>query len=139
MHWPQGSTLVSRNWSCPRSVCICVSVSVSLCPPPRLLINSGMMWHDMDPMWLVNKLYSFCMAAIVSIISRHGLTIETRHRKQPNKGKLALYHSLLHFYNHLKQLYISNKMEHFGYKGGCGIRWCTRIKMFNTRADLGYR
>ena len=25
-------------------------VSVSVCPPPRLLITSGMMWHDMDPM-----------------------------------------------------------------------------------------
>ena len=61
------------------------------------------------------------MAAIVSIISRHSLTIEVRHRKHPNKSKLALYKPLLHYYNHLKQLYISKKMEHFSYKGGCGI------------------
>ena len=31
------------------------------------------------------------MAAIVGIISRHGLTIEPSHRSQPNKSKLALY------------------------------------------------
>ena len=26
-----------------------VCVSVSVCSPPRLLITSGVMWHDMDP------------------------------------------------------------------------------------------
>ena len=26
-----------------------------------------------------------------------------------------------YFKSHLKQLYISNKMEHFNYKGGCGV------------------
>ena len=30
-------------------------------------------------------------------------------------------------------------MERFSYKGGCGIRERTRIKMFKTRAELGYR
>ena len=26
-----------------------------------------------------------------------------------------------HFNNHLEQLYVNNKTEHFDYKGGCGI------------------
>ena len=28
-------------------VCLCMCLCV--CPPPRLLITSGVMWHDMDP------------------------------------------------------------------------------------------
>ena len=32
------------------SVCVCVSVCLCVCVhPPRLLITSGVMWHDMDP------------------------------------------------------------------------------------------
>ena len=49
------------------------------------------------------------MEVIVSVVRRHGLTIEAFYRKQSNKSELALYKPLLHFYNHLKQLYISNK------------------------------
>ena len=37
--------------------------------------------------------------------------------------------------NHLKQFYISNKTEHFSYKGGCGVM---HIKVFNIRAVFGY-
>ena len=80
--------------------CVCVFVCVSVLGASN---NSGMIWIPYD--WL-NKFYSFCM---LSIVSRHGLTIEALHRKQPNKSELALYKPLLHFYNHLKQLYISNK------------------------------
>ena len=36
--------LVSRNWSCPRRL------YVSVCPPPRLLITSGVIWTPYD--WL---------------------------------------------------------------------------------------
>ena len=79
------------------------------------------------------------MAAIVGIISRRGLTIEVCCRNQPNKSKLALYKPLLHFYSHLKQLYINNKTEHFSYKGGCNERGHMRIEVFNTRAGLAYR
>ena len=113
-------------------------VPVSVCPPPRLVITSGVitvMWYDIDPYDWLNKFYSFYMAAIVSIISRHGLTTKVHCRNQPNKSKLAL----LHFNNHLKQLLISDKMEHFSYKGGCGIRGHTRITMFKRRAGLGYK
>ena len=39
-------------------VCVCV------CPRPRLLITSGMMWHDMKPIWLAKQvlqlLYGNC-------------------------------------------------------------------------------
>ena len=30
-------------------MCVCVCVCVCVCPPQRLLITSGMMWRDMDP------------------------------------------------------------------------------------------
>ena len=79
------------------------------------------------------------MAAIVGIVIRCGLTIESSHRNQPNRSKLALYKPLLHFYSKLKQLYINTKIEHFIYKGGCGIHGCTHIKMLKRRAGLGYR
>ena len=45
-----------------------------------------MIWIPYD--WL-NKYYSFCIAAIVGIVSRHRLKIEACHRNQPNKSKLA--------------------------------------------------
>ena len=79
------------------------------------------------------------MAAIVSIDSRLGLRIEAHCRNQPNKSKLALYKPLLHFYSHLKQLYISNKTECFSYKGGCGVCGRTRIEAFKRKPGLGYR
>ena len=44
-----------------------------LCPPPRLLITSGMIWTPYD--WL-NKFYSFYMAAEVVISSGRGLRIK---------------------------------------------------------------
>ena len=80
-----------------------------------------MIWTPYD--WL-NKFYSFC------VVSRHGLTIEAHRKNQPNKSKLALYKPLLHFYSQLKQLYISNKMECFSYKGECGIHGHMHIGMF---------
>ena len=58
----------------------------------------------------------------MSIIGRRGLRNEAHHRNQRNKSKLALYKSLIHFYSHLKQLYMSNKTEYLSYRGGCGMR-----------------
>ena len=84
-----------------------------------------MIWISYD--WL-SKLYSFCMAAIVSIVRRCGLRNEMHCRNQPNKSKLALYKPLLCLYSHLKQLYISNKTKRFSYKGGCGVCGHTRIE-----------
>ena len=52
-------------------VCVCVCV----CPPLRLLITSGVMWHDMDPYGWLNKFYSFYMATVVIIINGRGLGI----------------------------------------------------------------
>ena len=77
--------------------------------------------------------------AFISLVYRLGLIIKQHHINQPNKSKLALYNPLLHFYSQLKQLYISNKMECFNYKGGCGICGCTHIKMSKKRACLYYR
>ena len=79
------------------------------------------------------------MAAIAGIISRRGLRNEACHRNQPNKSKLALYKALVHFYSHLKQLYMSNKTEHYSYKGGHHVHARTRIEAIKRRAGLGYR
>ena len=65
-------------------MCVCVFV----CPPPRLLITSGVIWTPYD--WL-NKGYSFYMAAVVVIGNGRGLRFEARHRNLPNKSKLLLY------------------------------------------------
>ena len=47
-------------WIVCMSVCVCVFV----CPRPRLLITSGMMWHDIDLIRLVKQvlqlLYGYC-------------------------------------------------------------------------------
>ena len=70
------------------SICGCVCVCVH--PPLRLLITNAVMWHGMNPIWLVKQVY------IVGIISRHCLTIEACLADQPNKSKLALCKPLLH-------------------------------------------
>ena len=67
-------------------------VCVHACPPPRLLVTSGMIWTPYD--WL-NKGYSFYMAAVVIINSGCGLRIEVHCRNQPNKSKLSLYKPFL--------------------------------------------
>ena len=50
-----------------------------------------------------------------------------------------MYKALIRCNSRLEQLYSSNKMVRFIYKGGCVVRECTRIKVFETRAGLGYR
>ena len=62
-------------------VCVCVSVCVCVCvcecvcvhAPPRLLMTSGVMWHDTG---LCDWLNNFYIAAVVGIISKHGLRID---------------------------------------------------------------
>ena len=94
------------------------------------------MWHDMDPYdWLI-KFYTCYMAVVVIINDGRGLRIETLHINQHNKDKLSLYKPL---YSLFKQLYTSNKTEHFSYKGGCTMRRQTRIEAFKRKASLGYR
>ena len=53
------------------SVCVFVSVCLSVCLSPRLLITSGVMWHDMDPMLFVKMFYSCYMATVVVIVNEH--------------------------------------------------------------------
>ena len=111
------------------SVCVYVRACMCVCvwPPFRLIIISGMIWTPCD--WL-NKFYSFYVAAIVGIVSTHGLSTDACHGKQPNKYKLELYKPPVHFNSSLKWLYISSKIEYFGYKGGCNV---TCIEVFKRR------
>ena len=52
---------------------------VSVCPPPRLLITSGMMRPDMDPIQLVKQVHSHYMAIVVVIVNGCGIGIEMCH------------------------------------------------------------
>ena len=45
-----------------------------VCPRLRLLISSGMMWHDMDPCDWLKKFYSCYMATVVVIVN--GVALE---------------------------------------------------------------
>ena len=58
-------------------VCVCVylCVCVFVCPLPRLLITSGIMWHDMNPYNWLNKFYSCYMATIVFIMNGEALAL----------------------------------------------------------------
>ena len=73
---------------------------VCVCPSPRLLLTSGMIWTPYD--WL-NKGYSFYMAAVVIIGGGCGLRIEVRCINQPNKCKLLLYSRYFYFINSCTQ------------------------------------
>ena len=58
---------------------------------------------------------------------------------ETNPIGVAKYKPLICFKGHLKQTYISNKMEHFSFKGHSGVHGCIHIKEFKSRADVGYR
>ena len=67
-------------------ICLCVHVCecvcVCVCPHPRLLITSGVMWCDMDLMWLVKKIKKLNMCYLVTvaiIINERGLGIDAHH------------------------------------------------------------
>ena len=66
---------------------------------PEALITSGVVCTLYY--WL-NKFYSFYMAAVVVISSRHSLSIEVYHRfcdkNHPNKNELVLYKPLVSVY-----------------------------------------
>ena len=49
-------------------------VYVCVCPPPRLLITSGVMWCDIDPYDWLNKFCGFYIAAVVGIIIGRDIT-----------------------------------------------------------------
>ena len=55
----------------------CVRVCVCVCPRPRLLITSGVIYTSYDRL---NKFYSCYMATVVVIVNGHGLGIGTRRR-----------------------------------------------------------
>ena len=65
------------------------------------------------------------MGAVVIINSGHDLIIEVHYINQPCKTKLSLYKPLICFNSRLKQMCISNNMEHFGFIHRWV--WCTWV------------
>ena len=100
-------------------VCLCVCVCVSTTEA----IN-------------INKLYSYNIVAIHSMVSGHGLSNDAHHRNQPNKSQLTLYKLLSCFNSRLRHMHISNKTQHFSCKGGCCWGEHTVIEVFKRRAGL---
>ena len=64
---------------------MCVCLRVCVCPPPRVLITSGVMWCDMDPYDWLNKFYSCYIATVVIIVNGRGLGIGMRRRHKPTR------------------------------------------------------
>ena len=77
-------------------VCLRLCVRARVCPPPRLLIASGVMWHDMDPYDWLNKFYNCYMATVVVIVIGRGLDISThcRHLWWPVSGIFSIISQL---------------------------------------------
>ena len=71
-------------------VCMCVCVRVYVSLPLRLSITNDTIGMKLSLYDSVNKFYRLYMVAIVSILSKHGLTIEVCCCNQPNKNKLAV-------------------------------------------------
>ena len=90
----------------------------------------------MGPIGLVKQVLQLLVWQL-QLVSLAGMALQLK--QQPNKNNLAQYKSLLHLYNNLTKLYISNMTECFNYKGGCGMRGQTCIETFETRVGLDYR
>ena len=94
------------------------------------------MWNHVNPHDWLNKFYNIYMA--VQSVSLVGVALELNHVVEINLIRVS-YHFIsysFHLNSDLKQLYISNKTEHFSYKSGYGM---TCIEAFKRRAGLGYR
>ena len=75
------------------------------------------------------------MATVVVIINVLALALLLVIDTNP----LRVSKALIHCNSRYKQLYLSNKIEHFSYKGGYGVRERMCIKDFKSRAGFGYR
>ena len=69
---------------------MCIYVSA-----PEAFNTSGVMWHDLDSVWLVKIVLQLYMTAVVDIVSWCGLSIDVHCRNEHNKSKLAMYSLLL--------------------------------------------
>ena len=109
-------------------------------PPPRLLITSGVMWCDMDSISLVKQVLQLSYGSC-SMLSVMGMALELKRIVETYLIRVSYccVSYYLHFNTPFKQLYTSNKMECFSYKGGCGWHGCSHIEVFKRRAGLGYR
>ena len=69
----------ATGWCAPGFLELLLSANFSMCvcPPPRLVITSGVMWCEIDPYDWLNKFYGFYMAAVVGIVSGRDVSIHT--------------------------------------------------------------
>ena len=78
---------------------VCIRMRVCMCPPLRLLLTSGIMWHDMEPLWLVKQvlqlLYGSWLAGVALARMR---VVETN----LIRVKLALHKALIYVTSCLK-------------------------------------
>ena len=81
-HRPAGTSFL-KIVSVQTSVCVFVCV----CLPPRLLITSGMMWHDMTPYnWLKAFIWQLQSLSVV------GVALELKHVMVTNLIKVSQHY-----------------------------------------------
>ena len=94
-----GPTCVPVFWNCFGShVNMSVFVCLSVCPPPRTLITSGMIWCDIDRVWLVKQAYGFpCFQLLIITLAIDkmdgcGLINTACRERLPKKTKVMRYY-----------------------------------------------
>ena len=122
-------------------VCVCLSVCANVCSHTRLIITS--VWYAYtDLIWFINKLQLInSYNSQYHYYCRGGLTNDiwcTLH-KPTNTSKVLLY-TVNHYFTLTvvfnSCMWTSNKMEHFHYKGGCGVSGS--IEAFKRTAGFDY-
>ena len=83
---------LAAAWFLKVALSVCVWVCVCVYLPLMLLMTTDVVHTSYDRL---SKVYSFTLAAVVDVISRHDHRIDVRHRNQPNKRNPALYKLLV--------------------------------------------
>ena len=92
------------------SLCVCVCVCV--CSPLKVLIASGMMWCDIDHVWLVKQVLQTAFSCFIwqlPSVKWMGMALLTQHLVNPCQMILKCCST--------SYKRITRKEEHFGYKG----------------------
>ena len=66
-------------------VCVCLCE----CPPPRLLITSGVLWHDIDPIWLVKQDLQLVLYMTTIAVALIGVALALFHIMETNSVRVS--------------------------------------------------